>query len=263
MSKLIFAKLDPGFFSNPKVLKAGRDGRDVFLHVICVNASRGAPGWIPSRHIEPWVLRRELDMTEEQAVTAVTRAVGAELIRIDTDRVEIVGWEEEWGRRALTDAERQKNRRARVKSHESGVTESRPGHAVTDQRRSEEIRERGSLSVSRETPSAARGARQQPIPAAWQPTTAAADFARERRLDVKHEAEQFRLWAKADGKTFADPDAAFMKFMRGSRDIGKPPKPGATTRAPRPERVQVDGAWFEDDGEGNLRPVAQSKGESA
>lgn len=275
--KVAYCQIDAHLDSNPKIRRAGRDGRDVFEFILRRVAIARSEGVVPLKYLASWYLADQLMCSEEEASNGVTRAVTAELICIDPHAgvVRVVGWSPEWGRRPKTNAERQSAYRERKQSEShAAVTdsndESRDVTKVTDQRRGEEIRERGSLSVSdaceQPTSSAARGARQQPIPAAWQPTTAAADFARDRRLDVKHEAEQFRLWALSGGKTFADPDAAFMKFMRGSRDVGRTSgkKPGATTSKPRPFRTRLeDGTVVEEDENGELRPVpAQSNGGS-
>ena len=178
--KVAYCQIDAHLDSNPKIRRAGRDGRDVFEFVLRRVAIARSEGVVPIKYVAPWYLADQLMCSEEEASNGVTRAVTAELIVVDRTNgvVRVVGWSPEWGRRPKSNAERQAAYRER-KSTESPIAvtdsndKSRDVTKVTDQRRSEEIRERGSLSVSRETPSAARGARQQPIPAAWQPTTAA------------------------------------------------------------------------------------------
>lgn len=298
MSKIIWAKLDPGFYSNRKIIRAGRNGREVFQLALCINAARGAHGAIPAEDLEPWYVADQLRITEAEAQDGVARAIAAGLLVPSGDEVRIKGWGDDWARTKLERREIQANYRDRKggkpERYQLGVTNVTDGNALPI-REIREIRERDGVTLSRggsfSGDSAAPGsdsgepdgpraptkrgaqagsvhdahAHQQPIPAAWKPTQAAADLANELGLHVEREAAQFRRNAKAKGHTYADPDAAFELFLANSNQAGKrkPPKPGATTRAPRRERVQIDGAWFEDDGEGNLRPVAQSNGGSA
>ena len=63
----VFAKLDPAIHRNPKVRKAGRLGREVFIFALCVNADRGATGIIPADYLEPWFLADALQITEAEA----------------------------------------------------------------------------------------------------------------------------------------------------------------------------------------------------
>lgn len=282
--KVSYCQIDAHLDSNPKIRRAGRDGRDVFEFVLRRVAIARSEGIVPLKYIAPWYLADQLMCSEAEASNGVTRAVTAELICIDehVGVVRVVGWSPEWGRRPKSNAERQADYRARNRtdSH-AAVTDSngelRDVTKITDQIRSEEIRseragarslpssgsEQGEISTARgaQAGSATRAhARQQPLPAAWQPTQAAADLARELGLDVNREASQFRRNAKAKGHTYADPDAAFELFLANSNDAGKrkPPKPGATTRSPRPTRTVVEGVELEDDGNGGLRPVSST-----
>ena len=73
MSKPIFAQLDHDLHNNPKVRRAGRDGRDVFVFVLCKNASRGFQGYIPARYLEVDYLADQLRCSEEEAANGIAR----------------------------------------------------------------------------------------------------------------------------------------------------------------------------------------------
>lgn len=288
-SDIIWAKLDPGFFSNRKVLRAGRNGREVFLFALCINAQRGAHGRIPAADLEPWYVADQLRITEADAVDGVTKAGNAGLLVQDGDEVVIVGWGGDWARRPMSRAEIQKAYRARQAGRDDGaVTSDHQGNELPI-REIREIRERetrnapGSLSGSdsgQDDPgpdpaehsgssrprrsaratSAADVAAQQAVGPAWDPTTsAAAALAASLGLDYAHELAQFRLNAASKGHTYANPDAAFEKFLRGSRDAGKPRavrKAGATTSTPKPIRIRTElGTWVEEGPDGEMRPV--------
>lgn len=148
---LNFCKIDANLDSNPKIRKAGRDGRDVFEFVVRRNSLMQLSGAIPLKYIEPWYLADVLMMPEDDARHGVSRAVTASLLEIDTTAgvVRIVGWTPDWGRRPMTDAERQAKRRevkkgAKFNNHTPLVTGNRDASRkvteVTDQRRGEEIR---------------------------------------------------------------------------------------------------------------------------
>jgi hypothetical protein len=274
-------KFSAHFFGSRKVIRAGRNGRDIFAHVLCCNAQRDANGRIPAGDIDPWFAAHTLGLNESEAIDGVTRAVTADLIRIEGDFVVIVGWDENWSRRPASEAERARNYRLRKKEstvdhgirHESYVT----NHERSDaSRRDREIdRERDpsdarsatkspdSLSAHgkpRKTQTPAGAA--QPLSSAWEPSDAAVAFARSRELDITHEVSQFRLNAAARGHLFVDPHAAFEKFMAGSRDAGKKPKhaPGSTTTKPKRQRLKLEsGVELEEDDNGQLQPIGNSQ----
>jgi hypothetical protein len=284
-----FSKLDGGFFSNRKILRAGRNGRDVYLHVLCCNTKRGAKGWIPAEDLEPWYVADQLRISEEDARDGVTKAVTAKLIAIDGDAVTIKGWDADWAWRPLTRAEIQKNYRDRQEGNESRyqdeVTSYQEVSALPVEERREEKREKkaryapGSLSGSdlaepaentdrpdTTTPrTSSRPEAGQPLSSTWQPSAATIAVAQSLGLDPAHEAQQFRLNAAARGHRFVDPDAAFEKFFRGSRDIGKrpKPKPGAYAASSKPKRYRTElGDLVEELDDGTVRRVGESAPEN-
>lgn len=104
---IVFAQVDANLDSNPKIRKAGALGRAVFEFLLRRNALRGFKGSVPAAFIDPDYLADILMLSASDAVTAVTKAVTANLIAIDDDGdVRIVGWHESWGRRAKAGKER-------------------------------------------------------------------------------------------------------------------------------------------------------------
>lgn len=148
---LSWCKIDAHLDTNPKIRRAGRDGRDVFEFVVRRNSLMRLDGMVPIKYVAAWYLADVLMMSEDEARNGVSRAVTAGLIEVDegAGMVRIVGWTTEWGRRPLTNTERQEAFRARKESpksneHSAQVTpsnaESRPVTDVTDQRRGDQIR---------------------------------------------------------------------------------------------------------------------------
>ncbi len=97
---LSWCKMASNLDSHPKVRRAGRNGREVFLFVLRQNAEPGnpVPGRLPIDRLEPWYLADQLMMPESDAVTGVTRAVEAGLLELDGHSYVIVGWEAEWSK---------------------------------------------------------------------------------------------------------------------------------------------------------------------
>lgn len=159
----IFAKVSGSLDSNRKIRRAGRDGRDVFLWVLRQVALRNSDGSIPVEDVTDFVyLAEQLMCSVEQAEDGYRRAIDAGLIEV-TDGVTglcaIVGWDDEWSRRAMTGTERQarfkaKKRKLNGNLGDSSIEVTEPslpavtcnvsvsGNAV-EKRREEKKRERG------------------------------------------------------------------------------------------------------------------------
>lgn len=238
----LWAKIDSGFFGNRKILRAGRNGRDVFLAVLLMNTARGSTGSIPSADLEPWYLARYLGIAEAEVQDGINRAITADLISLRDGVVSIVGWDQEWARRPKTDAERSKSYRNR---HAVNVT--RHGESESSRIDREIDRERdprdaaGSLSQGsiRSAKDKRVSDEAQTLPASWEPSAEAISMASTLGLDVTHEAANFRDHHADKGTLIRDADALFRKWLRGSKDKGKhkPPKAGATTTKPRTYRT--------------------------
>jgi hypothetical protein len=95
-----WCKVASNLDSHPKIIQAGRLGREVFLFALRLNAEPGnpVPGRLPSRQLEPWFVARQLMMPEEEAVTGVTAAVTVGLLAKDGECYLINGFDESWGK---------------------------------------------------------------------------------------------------------------------------------------------------------------------
>ena len=146
-----FAKVDAALDSNPKIRRAGREGREVFLFLLRRVQLLDVAGRLPLANVESWYLADQLMMTETEACHGVSRCVTAGLIELGAD-VCVRGWDDEWARRPMTDAERKARQRQRdmesravappvTPSHEAVVTK-RDSHEchVGEERRGEETR---------------------------------------------------------------------------------------------------------------------------
>jgi hypothetical protein len=108
-----FAKVAADLHANPKIRRAGRNAREVFEHVLRINAGAGATGAIDVSHLDPDHLAYELMMSVDEARDGVERCLTTfipakgPLLRVDGDVVAIVGWDdEEWGRGSTSMTER-------------------------------------------------------------------------------------------------------------------------------------------------------------
>lgn len=112
----IFAKMAGTLDSNRKIRKAGRDGRDVFLWVLRQVALRDSDGQIPIEDLTDYdYLADQLMCSKEEAERGVNAAIGAALLSVTGSVASIVGWGEDWGRRPMSNAERQARYREKTK----------------------------------------------------------------------------------------------------------------------------------------------------
>jgi hypothetical protein len=116
-----FAKLDAGFYRNPKIRKAGPLGRDVFVFLLCTNADRDSSGIIPASFVEPWYLSDSIQRPESDVVAGLQRAKDAGLIdELEDGSVRLLGFDSsEWGRgggRSMSEADRKREQRARERA---------------------------------------------------------------------------------------------------------------------------------------------------
>jgi uncharacterized phage protein (TIGR02220 family) len=158
-----WCKVSSTLDSHPKIRKAGRLGREVFLFALRRNAhpENPVPGILPADVLDPWFIADQLMMTEEEAVTGVTLCVTVGLLLKNGHCFEISGWSEDWGKRETVNAERQARYRARLRNDgEQGnpvTVENVTRYNVTvDQRRLEEKR-REEITKNSATPNSASG----------------------------------------------------------------------------------------------------------
>jgi len=106
--KIAYCQVDAHLDTNPKIRKAGRDGRDIFEFLLRRVAIGRTAGTVPLKYLEVDYLAEQLMMSCDEARHGTSRAVTARLIEIDETAgvVRVVGWSEEWGRRPKDGKER-------------------------------------------------------------------------------------------------------------------------------------------------------------
>ena len=149
---MIFTKIAADLDSNPKIRDAGRDGREVFLFALRKNAQHDFNGCVPLSYFKPRYLADQLMIDDVTAGHGLSRSVTAGLLTKTDDGYLISGWDDEWSKRPLTDAERKRRSREKINptselkddkdfGHEMSRTES-DSHAchALDKSREEESR---------------------------------------------------------------------------------------------------------------------------
>lgn len=241
-----WAKMSANLDSNPKIRKAGREGREVFLFVLRRNAELDMGGRIPASYVEGWYLADQLMMPEQDALSGLSRCVRTGLLALDGDFVVIDGWDDEWGKRPLTEAERQAKRRARLKAEsEKSATSEDQSRSVTpmsghdrdcpdshalEERRGEENRgeEIGARPADARPPSppgaletfegkvekhTSKKRRRTQVPADWMPGDSLV-----MSKDELRELERFRNHHRSKGNTFIDIDLAWQNWRSRAGD---------------------------------------------
>lgn len=104
-----WCKVASNLDSHPKVRRAGRLGREVFLFALRRNAEPGnpVPGRLPKDELAPWYVADQLQMPESEAIAGVTSAISAGLLSEEGHCYLIVSWKDGWGKSNGTGAERQ------------------------------------------------------------------------------------------------------------------------------------------------------------
>lgn len=235
-----FAKMAANLDGHPKVRRAGRNGREVFLFVLRKNAELDRSGRVPLSHVEPWFLADQLMMSENDARDGLARAIKFGLLASDDCDVSIVGWDDEWAKAPLTEAERKARQRSvtAVSGHDRD-NRDRPDCHASDQIRSEESRrEENSCAVAgaqqpipvvEPVEVKPKKARKSSLPADWKPNETALAKACELGVDVSHEADCFRDHHVSRATLLADWNAAFRNWLRNAKRFSR----GGGSCAPR------------------------------
>jgi uncharacterized phage protein (TIGR02220 family) len=108
--------MSPGLDGHPKIRRSGRNGREVFLFILRRNADLDLNGRVPARYAEHWYLADQLMMSEAEAEEGVSRCVTAGLLTREGNHLSIVGWDDEWAKAPLDEAERKRRQREREKA---------------------------------------------------------------------------------------------------------------------------------------------------
>jgi hypothetical protein len=240
--KVVYCQIDAHLDTNPKIRRAGRNGRDVFEFILRRVAIGRTPGTVPVKYIEPWYLADQLMMSEDDARDGTSRAVTASLISIDETAgvVRVVGWSAEWGRRPKDGSERTADWRNRqpkplksdkrvtlgneVSSHVTVRDESDAGEEKRgeEKRREEEI----ILCPAPAAPDAdkAKPARKRGMPADWVPTRNDANLRAEaaatsRGVNLGMELSKARDWASSNAAKKADWDGFWRNWTRNAKPV--------------------------------------------
>jgi hypothetical protein len=243
--------------SNRKIREGGRNARDVYLWVLRQVALRDSDGDIPLADVTSYRHVAEQGMcSEAEAREGFESAVTVALLAVIDDRCVVVGWDGDWGRRAMSGAERvakwrekHTNRRTLTGMPPVDVTDR---YSVTDDvtRNAGEER-RGEERESRVTSNAAGGlvdplrletpqravkaarARQvkHPLPDDWTPNLELVAEAKSLGIDPLDQATRMRDWARAEGAKKCDWDATFRNWIRRKAD--EPPRRGTGTGRPQ------------------------------
>jgi hypothetical protein len=216
-----FAKIAGDIHRNRKVRKAGPDAREVFFWVLCQNALHDRSGWVPKADVMDFEhVAEELQRNASVTRNGVSLCIEHGLLREEGDRVVIVGWDDEWGRRPLTNAERQAKYRESQRDAPLRVTGS--NDSVT----------RNESNVGEEKPSRKRPAT--PAPDTWTPNDKHRELAAALGLSCDVLASEFLDWHRSKGNVFADWDAAFRTWMRNATKFAQQSRLPAAPSAAQP-----------------------------
>lgn len=237
-----FAKIAADLDTNPKVRRAGRNGREVYCFVLRRVALHKAQGRIPVSNVDTWYLADQLQMTEAEAEQGLAACLAPfrdrpGLLAIEGGDVIVCGWDDDWGRYPMDAAERKAAQRAREKpaaeppvdvttSHDEsrGVTTGHGCHGSDKIRsRSDEIRPEGESAPARARSGGPVGVAA-PMPDGWTPdesatNAAAAGVATARGVDVTEQLAILRERAASKGETSCDWNARWREWL-----LKAPPK---------------------------------------
>lgn len=240
-------KMSSDLDSNPKIRRAGRLGREVFQFALRRNAAPSRPGngTIPRADLEPWFIADQLMMPEAEASEGLARAIKAGLIAPAGDSYTICGWDDEWGRRAMTAAERKALQRARERPPSADVTHVTADRDCHTSEETEEIEEKEEGAArARAIPAPEPAPRPTPPRVAtpmsdgWKPDETeenqrAADAARDRDVNVTVAVTSFVADKIAKGIVRVDWNAEWRKWLAVEfPGKGAPPAQPRAGRAP-------------------------------
>jgi uncharacterized phage protein (TIGR02220 family) len=115
-----FAKLAAGLHRHPKIRRAGRAAREVWVWALCANADEYGEGRVPADFFAPDYLADVLMMPPSEAAEGVLRCVDCGLLARDGDDFVLVGWSaEEWGNGTSTQRVRRFRERNATKRNET------------------------------------------------------------------------------------------------------------------------------------------------
>lgn len=241
-----FAKVASNLHTNPKVFKAGRNAREVYLWALCKNAELELDGVIPASYLDPSIVTVMLHANVTDVTEGLQRSVSFGLLEaLEDGSYRIAGWGDDW-RPSATASERARAYRARKKQAVTAppvtdrhVTQrdARDANAGEEsrgeERREERERERrtGGVSPPAEKPRKPRREPETPLPADWKPSDAHRELAAELGVNLEREATSFRDHAETHARRAARWDAAFRLWLRKAQQFG-PARPRDSSDPP-------------------------------
>lgn len=120
-----WVKIDAYFNDNDRIRAVGRDGWNVFFHMLCLNGAGQFDGLIPARFIVPRLIGVKLDMTTEEVRNGLDACLDPEIALLELKEngdLFIPGYDEEWKPKASTSAERKRKEREKKKAKSRPVT---------------------------------------------------------------------------------------------------------------------------------------------
>lgn len=232
-----WCKVASNLDSHPKIRRAGRNGREVFLFALRRNAepNNKRRGFVAKEQLEPWYIADQLQMPETDAVDGLARACMAGLIREEPDAWAIVGWDDrEWGKFAKDGAERtadwRKRKAANVGDDFVTVRDGGDGCDGIDQKRRDETRsekkqEGGLFDISYSSPPAPATTKKSrkrtnavQLPDGWVP----GPYVVPNGVDAQRELERFRNHAQTNGRTAKDWQAAWRNWLLKAEEFARP-----------------------------------------
>lgn len=225
-----WCKVASNLDTHPKVRKAGRLGREVFLFALRRNAEPSNPvaGMLPADELEPWYVADMLQMSCDEAVTGVTAAVTAGLLVREGAAYVIVAWKDGWGKDNGSGKDRTAKWRENKKLDKSDnrgdtrdVTNVTRDGGDIDKTRLDHIQSGANAPTPPKPPKEKRPKKQLvPVSPGWEPRAEEILKAKELGVSCDAEAERFRNHHISKGNTFANVDAAFRNWLSKAVEYG-------------------------------------------
>lgn len=244
----LYCKVDCMLDSHPKIRKAGRLGREVFLFILRRHRALDGKGFMSIENVDPDYLADQLMMTCNEAVTGVTACVTAKLIAVTASDVQVIGWDDDWSREPASPAERvakhRKNKRLADDVTKCNVTDVNSNECnVREEKRREEKKRVLFASAPGEAEPAepkAKKAIKRALPDDWAPNAKHAAKAKELGLQLGKATEDFRNYWGARGDAMKNWDLAFNTWLGNAVKFAARSNGGRAPEQPRHMPVVID-----------------------
>ena len=234
-----WAKMASDLDLDPAIIRAGRNGREVYLLLLRRCALGDSRGFVSARHLDPEVIARILMCSVADAQDGIDACLRESLVVTDVrdqrDGVTIVAWEKWNGSRkeplSVTERKAKSRKLKREREQVTKVTEVTTEKIREEESREEDQREREpsppaqgapvappALALVAQNPpaKAARKAPPRPLPADWKPSADHERLASQLGVSAAAEADKMRDWALAKSERGADWEARFRNWLRDS-----------------------------------------------